>query len=238
MKNKKDTSPQVSQGTKLYNTLDIKPFQWTERQKEFIQLATHKDTKIIMVSGPAGSAKTLLATFAALTLISQKRISDIIYVRSAVESADSKLGYLPGEVKDKMSYYGVPFFDKMEELLPKNDINTLIKDNRISIVPVNYVRGLSWNARCIIVDEAQNLTEKELITVMTRIGKFSKCYVLADPMQSDINGKSGGFSRISKLFDDKESKEMGIHYFEFKNEDILRSDLVKFLVTKFTELKK
>lgn len=230
---KRDISPRVPQREKLRGQLELKPLQWTPRQQQFLNLALNKESKILFVSGPAGSAKTVLATYAALELINQHKVSDILYVRSAVESADSKLGYLPGELGDKMFLYGIPFMDKLDELLGKNDIQALQKDNRVQIFPVNYIRGMSWNARCIIVDEAQNLTQKELITVLTRIGKFSKCFVLADPMQSDINGKSGAFTKLQELFNDAESQKQGIYSYEFEDDDIMRSDLVKFLVGRF-----
>jgi phosphate starvation-inducible PhoH-like protein len=238
MKNKKlDNSPHIPQREKIKEQLSLKPLVWTDKQKQFLDLGNSKDSKIIFVSGPAGSAKTLLSTYIALDLINQRRVSDIIYIRSAVESADSKLGYLPGEVDDKMAYYGIPFMDKLEELLFKSDIQGLIKEERINVQPVNFVRGQSWNARCIIVDEAQNMTQKELITILTRMGQFSKCFVLADPMQSDINGKSGAFVNLLKLFDDDESKQQGIFTFKFGQEDIMRSELCKFLVKRFDTIK-
>lgn len=240
MKNKnhkKDNSQHVYQDEKIKNTISIRNLQWTPKQQEFIKLAENKDTKILLVSGPAGSSKTLLSTYVALKLINERRVSDIMYIRSAVESADSKLGYLPGEVNEKMAYYGIPFMDKLEELLPKNDIQSLLKDERINIQPVNFVRGQSWNARAVILDESQNMTQKELITILTRLGKFSKCFVLADPSQSDINGKSGGFVNIMKLFGDEGAKNQGVFTFEFTKEDIMRSELCKFLVERFESLK-
>lgn len=233
MKKKHDSSLHVPQRDKLKGKLELKPLNWTEKQKQFLELALNKESKIIFINGPAGSAKTVLAAFAALQLLNEKRCSDIYYIRSAVESADNKLGYLPGELEDKMSYYGFPFLDKLDELLPKGDVDSLTKENRISIFPVNYIRGLSWNAKAIIVDEAQNMTQKELVTVLTRLGRFSKCFVLADPMQSDINGKSGGFVNMTKIFNDAESEKQGIYNFEFGEEDIMRSELVKFLVNRF-----
>lgn len=230
---KQDVSPRVPQREKIKGQLSIRPLNWTQKQKEFLNLVSQRDTKIVFVSGPAGSSKTVLATFAALELLNNKNISDILYIRSAVESADNKLGYLPGEVEDKMHYYGVPLLDKLEELLDKSSINGLINDKRVEVMPVNFVRGLSWNAKAIIVDEAQNLTQKELITVLTRIGKFSKCFVLADPSQSDINGKSGGFEKVCEIFKDSESESNGIYQFHFDESDIMRSELVKFLVGRF-----
>ncbi len=233
-KNKTDQSVRVPQRDKIKGQFQIRPLNWTQKQIEFINLATAKETRLTFISGPAGSSKTVLSTFCALTLLNQHRVSDIIYVRAAVESADSKLGFLPGDLDEKISYYGIPFADKLEELLDKPTITLLDKEQRVQILPVNYLRGVSWNAKYILVDEAQNLTHKELVTILTRIGKFTKCIVMADPCQSDIsNGKGGGFEAMLKLFNDEESRQQGIHTFEFKEEDIMRDELTKFLVHKF-----
>jgi len=232
---KKDTSPKVPQRDKFKGNLELKPLNWTPKQKQLLDIALSKESKVMFITGPAGTSKTILAAYAALELIKQGRLSDILYLRSAVESAESKMGFLPGDIEEKIHYYGVPFFDKLEELLSKSSIDTLVKENRFEIFPVNYVRGQSWNARVIIVDEAQNLTRKELITVLTRIGKFSKCFVLADPKQSDINGRSG-YTEIRDLFTDAEAEKQGIHHFEFTKEDIMRSELCRFLVERFEML--
>jgi phosphate starvation-inducible protein PhoH and related proteins len=236
MKKKQDTSPVIPQRDKLKNKLDLKPLPWTARQLEFIKLALDKDTRVVFLSGPAGTSKTILAVFCALEILNQKKASDIVYIRSAVESADNKLGYLPGDANEKMSYYGIPFLDKLEELLPRNDIHLLNKEERITVQPVNFVRGQSWNARVALVDEAQNMTQKEIFTILTRVGKFSKCFVMADEMQSDINGKSGGFTKLMNLFTDPEGNTKGLHKFEFKVEDIMRDELTKFLVMKYQAL--
>lgn len=235
-----DHSPKVFQRSKIRETFTIRDLQWTPKQLEFINLAVHnKDVKVLLVNGPAGTAKTILSVYCSLQLINTKKISDIIYLRSAVESSDKAIGFLPGTIQDKMHFYNLPFIDKLEELLSKNDIIKLQKEERISIFPVNFCRGMSWNAKSIILDEAQNSTIKEIITVLTRIGKFSKCFVLADPLQTDLNnGKRGAFEQVFNLFSDDESKKFGIYTFQFGNEDILRSDLVKFLVKKFNNLNK
>lgn len=237
-KNKPDKSVKVTQRDKIQYALNLKSFNLTEKQQDFLDLALDKQSKVIFVNGPAGTSKTFIATYAALKLLDLKKESDILYVRAAVESSDSKLGFLPGTAEEKIHAYGMPLLDKLDELLPRQQVDKLLADTRISIVPVGFTRGLNWNAKIIIVDEAQNLTQKELITILTRVGQFSKCFVLADPMQSDINGKGGAFERIAALFDDETSEEQGIHYFEFNEEDIMRSELCKFLVKRFNWLNK
>lgn len=237
-KNQVDRSCKVHQRDKIKEFLSIKELAWTPKQKSFIDLALEKDTKIMMVNGPAGSSKSILATYCALKLLNEKRISDIVYVRSAVESSDSKLGFLPGDADEKLHVYNIPFLEKLDELLSRSEVDRLEKEKRVSMYPVNYSRGMNWNVKCVIFDEAQNSTQKEIITVLTRLGKFSKCFVLADPDQTDLpSGKGGAFEKIYNLFNDEESGANGVKSFQFNEDDIMRSELVKFLVKKFKTLK-
>lgn len=231
----KDKSPIIPQNSKIKHELTINERQLTDKQKKFLELALDKETKVVFVSGPAGTSKTFLAVLSSLKLLNQKRMSDILYIRSAVESADSKIGFLPGDGHEKLAPYIQPLLDKLSELLPKQDIDFLQKEARIDSIPIGFLRGLNWNAKCIIVDEAQNITQKELITTITRIGEFSKVFILGDPEQTDINGKSG-FVKIMNLFDDQESRENGIFTFKFDEEDVVRSGLVKFLIKKIKKL--
>lgn len=235
--NSKDKSPCVPQRDKVNFLLDVKEFPWTQKQKDFIEIAQNKNTKVMFINGPAGSSKTLLSVYVSLMLLNEKRVSDILYLRAAIESSEAKLGFLPGDLENKIHQYGLPFLDKLDELLPQSQVDKLIKEQRACIFPVGFVRGLNWNAKAVIIDEAQNLVSKELVTILTRLGKFSRCFVLADPAQSDINGKSGAFVKMCNLFNDKEAKEFGIHSVTFTEEDIMRSELTKFLIKRFNTLK-
>ena len=229
----KDTSPRVPQRDKIPYTLGIKGLEWTEKQKAFIELATHKDTRVIFLSGPAGTSKTALAVYCALALMNLKKASELIYVRSIVESASNTLGSLPGEAHDKFKPFAMPLVDELEEFLTSGDIKKLFLDERIKPIPVNYLRGASYNANCIIIDEAQNLNNKELITAITRIGKFSKFFVLGDPMQTDLkHSEQSGFKPMFDIFNDEESQKQGIFCVQFGKEDIMRSELLKFIVEK------
>jgi len=237
-KKESDNSVRVPQRDKVKKSLNIKELPWTQKQKEFIELALNKEAKIILISGPAGSSKTAIATFASLKLLSDKKISDIVYIRSAVESSDAKLGFLPGTVDEKLLYYNMPFYDKLEEFLSPSEAKGLILDNRASSFPVNFARGMTFNVKSIIFDEAQNSSLKEIITLLTRLGKHSKMFICADIDQSDLaSNKQGGFQRTLDMFSDEDSKKHGIYTFEFGVEDIMRSDLVKFIVKKQKEYK-
>lgn len=229
----KDTSPRVPQRDKINFTLNIRGLEWTEKQKAFIELATSKESNIIFLSGPAGTSKTALAVYCSLLLLNEKRKSEIVYVRSVVESASHSMGYLPGLAEDKLKPYITPLVDKLEEFLSVGDINKLFEDNRIKPAPVNYLRGASYNANIIIVDESQNLDFKELTTVITRIGKFSKFFILGDPMQSDLKHKEvSGFKPMFEIFDHEEAQKQGIYCVEFTKDDIMRSEILKFIINQ------
>tara|TARA_R110002020_G_scaffold120146_3_gene273759 strand:- start:3338 stop:4102 length:765 start_codon:yes stop_codon:yes gene_type:complete len=218
----------------IKRVIKVKQFAWTEKQKDFFKIALNHDTKIVFVNGPAGTAKTLLSVYCGLQLLNMKAISDIMYLRSAVESSDSKLGYLPGTAEDKLRFYNMPFLDKLDELLPNTRAEKLENEGRISMFPVNFARGMNWTNKCVILDEAQNSSMKEITTVLTRLGKGSRCFVLADPMQTDLKGNMacGGFESMFNTFSDLESVDMGVHTFNFTEDDIMRSELCKFVIKK------
>ncbi|RIZ71287.1 MAG: hypothetical protein D0530_04995 [Methylococcales bacterium] len=232
-----DTSPTVYQKGKLKAPLTIRErADLTARQQEFIKLVTSKDVKVVFVSGPAGTSKTFCAVLATLKLLSDKRLSDVVYIRSAVESADQKIGFLPGEINSKIHPYIQPLLDKLEELIPKNEVEMLTKEQRIVGMPISFLRGLNFAAKGLILDEAQNCTYNEIFTFITRTGEYSKVFIIADPDQVDIGNKSG-FAKIAAQFDDEESRQNGIFSFRFTTEDIVRSQLVKFIINKLGKKK-
>jgi len=211
----------------------IKGLKLSEKQKKFVDIALDPECKIIFVSGPAGSTKTYMAVFAALKQLRQDGELDLLYVRTAIESAEKGLGALPGTIEDKFNPYMAPLEDKLDEMLPKTTTikQELIKSGRVQAMPINFLRGASWLNKIVIADESQNFTFRELVTLITRIGEGTKLFVCGDTMQSDINGKSG-FNDMIKVFDDDESKEKGIHCFRFNESDIFRSEILKYIVKK------
>ena len=223
----------------IKRTIKVNQLPWTDKQKEFFKIALHHETRIVLVNGPAGTSKSLLSVYCGLQLLNMKAISDIMYLRSAVESSDSKLGYLPGTAEDKLRFYNLPFLDKLDELLPTTRAEKLEQEGRISMFPVNFARGMNWKSKCVILDEAQNSSLKEITTVLTRLGEGSRCFVLADPMQTDLRNRDqiGGFEKLYKTFTDQESQRMGIHTFAFDEDDIMRSELCKYIVKKVKHIK-
>jgi len=230
-----DKSPKVYQRDKINKNLTIiERSDLTKKQTEFLKIALDKKTQIMFIRGPAGTSKTFLSVLAALELLNVRKVSELLYIRSIVESASRTLGSLPGEIDDKFKPFIMPLMDKLEELLPAGDIRYLQNDNRIRAIPINFLRGSNLNAQVIVADEAQNFDRKELTTLITRMGKFSKMYICGDPMQSDINGKSG-FNTFYNIFNDKESQDNGVYCFEFFKEDIVRSGIVQYIIEKLED---
>lgn len=203
-----------------------------------VELVSKKQCQCILLDSPEHlyitddfivTHNTLLSVYVALLLLNDKKSSEIIYVRSIIESASKSLGSLPGESDEKFSPFAQPLLDKLEELLSKGDINKLFADERIKPMPVNYLRGASFSGNTVILDESQNLTKAEIKTVISRIGRYSKFIICGDPQQSDINGKSG-FRPFFDMFNTAESQEQGIYCVEFGKEDIMRSEILKYIV--------
>ena len=232
----KDNTPYVFQREKISYSLDIRELPWTDKQKEIISLFLEKDTKIMFLKGPAGASKTILSMYCGLQLLNARKVSDMVLIRSAVESSDSKLGYLPGTVEDKFSVYLTPFNDKFSELITVAQIKKLETDNRITICPINFARGLHFSVKFVCCDEAQNLTIKELQTLLTRTGEFCKVIVCGDPDQSDLPRDKSGFKKVYDSFDTESARNMGIHCIELGEQDIVRSEICRYIVNKFKQI--
>jgi phosphate starvation-inducible PhoH-like protein len=206
-------------------------FKLNEVHNSFMEIMLYKDTKMVFVDGPAGSAKSYLAVYGALQMLLKKQIQQIVYIRSIVESASKSIGSLPGEIGDKFHPWSLPLLEKMDELVGPKISGELMKNNYVKCLPVNFVRGLTFRDSFVIIDESQNLDFKELTTILTRFGENSKYVVIGDSFQSDIGSKNG-FSKIRSAFNDKESEEKGIHNFVFGINEVVRSEILKFIVKK------
>jgi phosphate starvation-inducible PhoH-like protein len=212
-------------------------FKFTTRQRRFLSTLLDPSVKIFFVSGPAGSSKTYMSLYGCLRLLAEDNEKELLYVRSIAESADKGLGSLPGDITDKFDPFLMPLYDKLDEIIFEGDTAYLKQVGRVSAVPINFLRGANWNNKLIVADEAQNFTFKELTTLITRIGEGSKLIICGDFMQSDINGKTG-FSEMFDLFGDEDSEKNGIHSFKFTRSDIVRSKILKFIISKLETYKK
>lgn len=209
--------------------LKIKEFRWTENQKRAIELMLDPSVRILFLSGAAGSAKTLTSIYAGLQLIKDKKVYDINYLRSIVESASNKIGFLPGSAEDKTAPYFAPMEEKLDELLPQGQIKSLLAEQKLKAGPINYLRGRTLTGFNII-DEAQCLDFKEMTTVITRLKEGSKMIFSGDVTQ--IDSKSSGFAAFMNLFDNQESRDHGIQVMKFDKSDIKRSKILGYICDK------
>jgi phosphate starvation-inducible PhoH-like protein len=236
-KKKLDKSGSLEFHPQLEHKIRTRPrkFKFTDKQVRFLNIILNPDNSIIFVSGPAGSSKTYMAIYAAIQLMAADREKELLYVRSIAESAEKGLGSLPGDIAEKFDPFLMPLYDKLEEIVQPQDVAWLKKQEMISAVPINFLRGASWTDKIVVADECQNFTLKELTTLITRVGEGTKLIICGDIMQSDI-GQRSGFKNMFNLFNDKESKDRGVQTFSFSHEDIVRSEILKFLVSKLEKI--
>lgn len=209
-------------------------FKFTENQVNFLKTVLDEDTKLMFLAGPAGTAKTYMSVYAALQIMINSHLEkNILYIRSIAESSDKSLGSLPGSVDEKFGVFASPFYDKLDEMLEASDVKLLRDKKQFECLPVNFVRGANWNDTIVIIDEAQNFTYKELMTVLTRIGENSKIIICGDIMQSDI--KKSGFAKVFSAFNDEDSESNGIYCTQLGYKDIKRSKILKFIVSKLEQ---
>jgi phosphate starvation-inducible PhoH-like protein len=211
--------------------IKLKQFDFSEKQKELLNIIFDKKTKVVFLSGPAGTSKTFMAIYSALQLFNMDNKYSLSYIRTIIESADRGMGALPGNIDEKFCPFMMPLQDKLNELTSNEDTQFLIDQKILSAIPINYLRGASLRDQIVIADESQNFSVKELITLITRIGENTKMIICGDTMQSDISGRSG-FKYIKDIFDDEDSAKQGIHNFEFDYKDIKRSEILKYIIKK------
>ncbi len=204
-----------------------KPFYMKPKHRDFYNTIHETNTQMSFVDGLAGTAKTYIAVYAALEMLKNEDVEKIVYIRSVVESADKSLGSLPGEIDDKFSPYMMPLIEKVTELCGPGTCGMLKSKGLIDAIPVNFVRGLTFNNTCVIVDEAQNLTKGELTTILTRFGRGSKYIVCGDGKQSDV--KQSGFKNVFDRFNSVECEDKGIYAFKFGNAEIVRSKILRYI---------
>ncbi len=199
----------------------------SKKQKEYVK--SLKTSQIIMSLGPAGTGKTYLAVAAALSMLLEKKVERIILSRPAVEAGE-KLGFLPGDMKDKIDPYLRPLYDSLYDLLDYEKIQKKIDSGEIEIAPLAFMRGRTLKNSFAILDEAQNATETQIKMFLTRIGENSKLVVNGDPSQIDLPNKNqSGLAESQKIL--KEIKEISIINFDHK--DVVRHPLVTKIVEAY-----
>ena len=199
----------------------------TDNQTKFYYESQNDKTNMIFLDGPAGSSKTYCAVYSALELLKEGKFDRIIYVRTVVESASRSIGFLKGDEESKLAPYILPFMDKAFESTDHSTVKSLIEQEYIKAIPVNFIRGMTFNNAIVIFDEIQNGNRAEITTVLTRIGRNSRFFLLGDSNQKDI--KDSGFNEIFNKFDTEFSRKNNIHCMKFDNSDIVRSPILKHI---------
>tara|TARA_B100000886_G_scaffold339918_1_gene306952 strand:- start:3198 stop:4202 length:1005 start_codon:yes stop_codon:yes gene_type:complete len=199
----------------------------SEKQSDYIKALKEKD--IVMSLGPAGTGKSFLAVSVGVTLLMEKKIERVILSRPAVEAGE-KLGFLPGDMKEKVDPYLRPLYDALYELFGADKIDKKIETGEIEIAPLAFMRGRTLKNCFAILDEAQNATETQIKMFLTRIGENSKLVVNGDPSQIDLINKSqSGLIKSVNIL--KNLKEIEI--VEFDHRDVIRHPLVSKIIRAY-----
>ena len=203
----------------------------SEKQKNYVRALKEKD--IIISSGPAGAGKTFLAVAVGLTMLLNKKIERIILSRPAVEAGE-RLGFLPGDMRDKVDPYLRPLYDSLYDLLDFEKIQKKIEIGDIEIAPLAFMRGRTLKNCFAILDEAQNATDTQIKMFLTRIGENSKIVINGDPSQIDLpNRNNSGLKRSEKIL--QHIKEISV--VNFDHSDVVRHPLVSKIVKAYSEKK-
>ena len=203
----------------------------SEKQKKYVRAL--KESEIIISAGPAGTGKTFLAVAIALTMLLEKKIERIILSRPAVEAGE-RLGFLPGDMKEKVDPYLRPLYDSLYDLLDFEKIQKKNEVGDIEIAPLAFMRGRTLKNCFAILDEAQNATDTQIKMFLTRLGENSKIVINGDPSQIDLPNKSlSGLNRSKKLLG--HLKEISV--VDFDQKDVVRHPLVSKIVKAYSEQK-
>ena len=199
----------------------------SKKQKEYVR--SLKTNQVVMSLGPAGTGKTYLAVAVALTMLLEKKVERIILSRPAVEAGE-RLGFLPGDMKEKIDPYLRPLYDSLHDLYDHEKIQRKIETGVIEIAPIAFMRGRTLKNSFAILDEAQNATRTQIKMFLTRIGENSKLVVNGDPSQIDLPNKShSGLIESQKIL--KGIKEISI--INFDHNDVIRHPLVTKIVEAY-----
>ncbi len=201
----------------------------SEKQKNYIRAL--KESDIVISAGPAGTGKTFLAVAVALTMLLEKKIERIILSRPAVEAGE-RLGFLPGDMREKVDPYLRPLYDSLYDLLDFEKIQKKIEVGDIEIAPLAFMRGRTLKNSFAILDEAQNASDTQIKMFLTRIGENSKIVINGDPSQIDLPNKTmSGLNRSKKLL----GHLMEISVVDFDHTDVVRHPLVSKIVKAYSD---
>ena len=201
-------------------------------QKHYLQAIQEND--IVFAIGPAGTGKTFLAVAAAAATLADKSIKRIILCRPAVEAGE-RLGFLPGDIAEKVNPYLRPLYDSLYDIIGFEKVEKMMERSVIEIAPLAFMRGRTLNDSFIILDEAQNTTPEQMKMFLTRLGFGSKCVVTGDVTQVDLpTGKKSGLREARAILGHVE----GIKFFDFTDRDVVRHPLVSKIVVAYDKVER
>ena len=227
----------VLESAERLNTILIKTkrkniYARSSNQSKFVELIKSKD--LVFGVGPAGTGKTYLAVACAVEALLKKEINKIILSRPAVEAGE-RLGFLPGDLKEKIDPYLRPLYDAMNDLIPEKTLEKYIENNIIEIAPLAFMRGRTLENAFIILDEAQNTSSMQMKMFLTRLGRNSRMVIAGDSTQIDLpRGEKSGLSEILEIM--PKTNDIGLVH--FKNKDITRHSLVTKIVKAYENNKR
>ena len=179
--------------------------------------------------GPAGTGKTYIAIAFAVSIFLKGQVDRIVLTRPAVEAGE-RLGFLPGDIKDKIDPYMQPLYDALDDFLPSRQISKMIEDKRIEILPLAFMRGRTLSNSFIILDEGQNATSNQMKMFLTRLGKNSKAAVTGDLSQIDLpKGVKSGLTEAAEIL--RKLRDIGFTHFTAK--DVVRHKLVEKIINAY-----
>lgn len=199
----------------------------TVHQKEYIDSIRRYD--IVFGIGPAGTGKTYLAMSMAVAALARKEIKRVVLARPAVEAGE-RLGFLPGDLYEKVNPYLRPLYDALHDMMDFEDASALIQRGVIEVAPLAFMRGRTLNDSFVILDEAQNATTDQMKMFLTRLGFSSKAVITGDITQTDLpNGTTSGLIEANRILDGVE----GIRFLFFGREDVIRHPLVQEIIDAY-----
>jgi phosphate starvation-inducible PhoH-like protein len=201
----------------------------TAGQRTYLQAIAQHD--IVIGIGPAGTGKTYLAVAAAVDALSRKRVRRIILARPAVEAGEN-LGFLPGDLQEKVDPYLRPLYDALEDMMPRDRVQKALETRMIEIAPLAYMRGRTLSDAFVILDEAQNATGMQMKMFLTRLGVNSRAVITGDKTQIDLpNREDSGLLQVERILPGIEG--IGFHYLE--DSDVVRHRLVRDIIRAYAE---
>ena len=201
----------------------------TANQKKMVQACDAND--IVFATGPAGTGKTYTAVALAVRALKNKVVKKIILTRPAVEAGES-LGFLPGDLKEKIDPYLRPLYDALDDMIPADKLGYYMTTRTIEVAPLAYMRGRTLDNAFIILDEAQNTNDLQIKMFLTRIGPNAKAIITGDPTQIDLpRNQRSGLDKASRILKNIE----GIAHIELDGEDVVRHRLVKAIIKAYDQ---